>query len=145
MKALSILLFTCVGAGMAFSAEPYVDPSPPKATKLEDAPAPKPVAFDRLTFHAPPKPLAQDAVTSDWPTVLGPKDDATSPETHLLHAWPAGGPAKVWEVRKGEGYTSPAISGDFLVLFHAVEGKEVIECLHPETGQRYWVHEYPIS
>ncbi len=145
MKVLSIFLFTCVGAGAAFSAESYPDPNPPQATELADAPAPTPAAFDRLTFHAAPKPIAKEAVTSDWPAFLGPRDDATSPETHLLHAWPADGPSKVWEVRKGDGYTSPAISGDFLVLFHAMEGKELIECLHPETGQRYWLHEYPIS
>jgi outer membrane protein assembly factor BamB len=146
MKVLSIVLFVCAAAGAAGAAELFgEDPSPPKAAELSDAPAPEASTFDRLTFHAAPKPLAKEAVTTDWPAVLGPNDDATSPETPLLHTWPEGGPAKVWEVRKGEGYTSPAISGEHLVIFHAMEGKEVIECLHPETGKRYWVHEYPIS
>lgn len=146
MKVLSIVLFVCAVAGVAGAAEPFgEDPSPPKAAELSEVSAPEASAFDRLTFHAAPKMLAKDAVTSDWPAVLGPKDDATSPETPLLHTWPEGGPAKVWEVRKGDGYTSPAISGEHLVIFHAEEGKEVIECLHPETGKRYWVHEYPIS
>ncbi|MEG7747587.1 PQQ-binding-like beta-propeller repeat protein, partial [Listeria monocytogenes] len=39
----------------------------------------------------------------------------------------------------------PAISGDYCVLFHALEGKETIECLQRETGKRFWSHDYPIS
>lgn len=102
-------------------------------------------AFDRLTYFGAPKPLAQDARTSDWPRVLGPTDDAISPETHLLKSWPQGKPVALWEVRMGEGYNSPAISGDCCVIFHALEGRETIECLQRETGKRFWLHDYPIS
>lgn len=102
-------------------------------------------AFDRLTFHAAPKPLPKAAKTSDWPRVLGPADDAISPETHLLKTWAADEPKPVWEVAMGEGYNSPAISGDFCVIFHALDGKEIIECLQRETGKRFWAHDYPIS
>lgn len=101
--------------------------------------------FDRLTFHAAPKPLSKDAQTSDWPRVLGPTDDAISPETHLLKAWDQGEPKAVWEVQMGEGYNSPAISGDYCVIFHALEDKETVECLQRETGKRFWVHDYPVS
>ena len=102
-------------------------------------------AFDRLTFHAAPKPLSKDAKTSDWARVLGPTDDATSPETHLLKTWEQGQPQAVWEVAMGEGYNSPAISGEYCVIFHALEDKETVECLHRETGKRFWVHDYPVS
>ncbi|WP_166647028.1 PQQ-binding-like beta-propeller repeat protein [Prosthecobacter fusiformis] len=108
---------------------------------MAQAPAP----FDRLTFHAPPKPLAVGAKTSDWPRVLGPTDDASSPESPLLKKWPESGPKAVWEVATGEAYTSPAISGEFCVLFHALDGKETIECLNRETGQRYWSQSYAIE
>ncbi|MEZ5387380.1 MAG: PQQ-binding-like beta-propeller repeat protein [Prosthecobacter sp.] len=102
-------------------------------------------AFDRLTFHAAPKPLSKEVNTSDWPRVLGPTDDAHSPETHLLKTWKAGEPKAVWEVQMGDAYNSPAISGDFCVIFHALDGKETIECLDRETGKRFWSHDYPIS
>ena len=102
-------------------------------------------AFDRLTFHAAPKAAAADAKSSDWARVLGPTNDAISPETHLLKAWPQGGPKPVWEVQMGDAYNSPAISGDFCVIFHALEGKETVECLHRETGKRFWSQDYPIS
>jgi outer membrane protein assembly factor BamB len=102
-------------------------------------------AFDRLTFHAAPKPLSKAAKTSDWPRVLGPTDDAISPETSLLKKWAAGEPKAVWEVAMGEGYNSPAISGEHCVIFHALEGKETIECLHRETGKRFWRHDYAVT
>ena len=102
-------------------------------------------AFDRLTFHAAPKALAADAKTSDWARVLGPTDDAHSPETHLLKTWSSNEPKPVWEVQMGEAYNSPAVSGEFCVIFHALEGKETIECLNRETGKRFWSQDYPIS
>src|SRR5205807_269335 len=72
-------------------------------------------------FHSPPNPLAAGAVTSDWPCLLGPDHNETSPETHLLQRFPAEGPRVVWEIEKGEGYAAPAVLGDRLVLFHRVE------------------------
>ncbi|HEY2573282.1 MAG TPA: PQQ-binding-like beta-propeller repeat protein [Verrucomicrobiaceae bacterium] len=129
----------------ARAAEPFPDPAPPKFELLADAPAPAPQAFDRLTFHRAPKSLSKDAHTSDWPRLLGPHDDATSPETRLLHEFPADGPALVWEVKKGEGYTSPAMVGGIAVIFHAMEGKETIEALDAESGRRFWSHDYPIQ
>jgi len=107
--------------------------------------AQEPQAFDRLTFHAAPKALSSSAKISDWPRVLGPHDDASSTETPLLKKWPETGPKAVWEVATGEAYTSPAISGDYCVIFHALEGTETIECLHRETGKRFWIKDYPIE
>lgn len=101
--------------------------------------------FDRLKFHAPPKPLAKDARVGDWPRVLGPGNDASTPEQPLLKTWPAGGPKLVWEVETGEGYASPAISGEFCVIFHALNGKETLECLERETGKRLWAFDYPVE
>lgn len=101
--------------------------------------------FDRLTFHAAPKPLPANARTESWPRMLGPRDNASSQETQLLHDWPEGGPQLVWEVAMGEGYTSPVISGDYCVIFHALDKKETIECLHRETGRRFWSQSYPVE
>lgn len=101
--------------------------------------------FDRLTFHAAPKPLAAKAVTESWPRLLGQADDATSREKPLLKAFPSDGLKPVWEVAMGEGYTSPAIAGDYCVIFHAQEKMETVECLHRETGRRFWIKEYPFE
>ena len=107
--------------------------------------AQEPETFDRLTFHAAPKPLSASAKTSDWPRVLGPQDNCSTSESPLLKAWPESGPKPVWEVAMGEGYTSPAISDDFCVIFHEIDKKETVECLHRETGRRFWIKDYPIE
>jgi outer membrane protein assembly factor BamB len=46
-------------------------------------------------------------------------------------------------MRKGTGYASPAIAGDHLVYLHREQNQEIVECLHPETGERYWQLTYP--
>src|SRR6185436_17109746 len=69
-------------------------------------------------------------------------DNATSPETHLLHQLPKAGPSIVWELEKGNGFGGPAIVGDRLVIFHRVDKQEVVECVSAETGQRAWRFEY---
>ena len=101
--------------------------------------------FDRLTFYAPPKNLSPKAQTSDWPRFLGPSDNGHSPETHLLIDFLEQYPNRVWEVKRGRSHTAPVIAGDRLVFIHELDQKEIIECLHPETGQRYWKIEYPVQ
>jgi outer membrane protein assembly factor BamB len=101
--------------------------------------------FERLTFHAAPRALSEEALSSDWPRVLGPRDDGSTEESPLLKQWPESGPKPVWEVKTGEGYTSPIISGDSCVIFHALDKRETVECLHRETGRRFWVKDYAIE
>jgi len=79
---------------------------------------------------------------ADWPRILGPAENATSPETELVHELPKGGPRVLWEVEKGNGFGGPAIVGDRVVIFFRVDGKEVVECLSAETGKRSWKYEY---
>jgi outer membrane protein assembly factor BamB len=45
-------------------------------------------------------------------------------------------------MRKGTGYASPAISGDRLLYFHRTNDREIVECLHRETGDKFWEFAY---
>ena len=92
-----------------------------------------------------PAPLSPQAKTEDWPSFLGPRHNGTSLETKLKPRFPAAGPPLLWELPKGTGYSSPAIAGDRLVFLHRQGAEEVVECLHPETGERHWRHAYPTS
>ncbi|NNM28793.1 MAG: PQQ-like beta-propeller repeat protein, partial [Akkermansiaceae bacterium] len=107
--------------------------------------AAEPAAVDGLTSHAAPKPLPAGAVTADWPHFLGPRHNATTRESPLLAKFPADGLPLVWELAAGEGYTCPVFADGRLVYFHRVAGEEVIECLEPETGRRFWSHRYPVA
>ena len=98
-----------------------------------------------VRFHGKPKPLSPRAVTQDWPDFLGSSRDAVSTETKLLKRFPKGGPALVWEMETGRGYAPPSVAGDRLVFMHRVGDEVLVECLHPETGDRYWVFRYPTA
>jgi outer membrane protein assembly factor BamB len=132
-----VLGFSCT---VAFAAE-FTDPAPPAVTPPKVVDAPSPSVQPELTFHAAPKLLAKDATTADSPGFLGRDHSPLSPETKLksdLANLPL-----AWEYEKGTGYAAPAVAGDRLILFHRVRDEEVVDCLHPETGRRYWRFAYP--
>lgn len=132
-------------AAASLQAGPFEDPAPPavnEAPAAEDAVA---EPFDRLTEISPPVPRHPEAINADWPRFLGPTDNCHSPETHLLSSFPEGGPAKVWELQKGTGYTSPVIVDSRLIFFDRIDDEETIDCLDPETGRRYWSYAYPVE
>lgn len=104
---------------------------------------PEPQNNPEVIFHSAPKPLPAGAVTSDWLSFLGPTHNMFSPETKLLKEFPKDGLKPVWEMKKGDGYASPAIAGERIVLFHRVEDKEVVDCLNALDGRRYWQFSYP--
>ncbi|MGH9720298.1 MAG: PQQ-binding-like beta-propeller repeat protein, partial [Bryobacteraceae bacterium] len=136
------LCITVLSAISLTAAEPYRDPAPPQVQALAVAPGPAARPNPGVTFHVKPKPLSGRAVTHDWKSFLGPTHNGSSTETALLREWPKAGPTLVWEMRKGTGYSSPAVAGDRLVYFHRADNREKVECLHPETGARYWDFSY---
>ncbi len=115
------------------------------AALLAQQAPPKPSANPAVTFHKKPKPLPAGAVTNDWKSFLGPTSNGYSTETKLAKSFPASGPPIVWEMKKGTGYSSPAISGDYLVFLHRQGGKEHVECLKMDTGERFWQFTYATS
>jgi outer membrane protein assembly factor BamB len=121
----------------------FRDPAPPAVRPIEPMEPPAARPHPRVRNYGPPKPLLADAVTHDWTSFLGPTHNAASSETKLLKEWPEGGPAAVWELKKGTGYTSPAILGDRLVYFHRIGDEGVVECLNAENGSLYWEFRYP--
>lgn len=125
-------------------SEPVEDPAPPVVNEVTGSETPAAEDFDRVTYFAAPKARAEDAINAEWPRFLGPDGNATSPETKLLAKFPEGGPAKVWEMEKGSGYTSPVIVDGKLVFFDRIGDEEVTDCLDPETGKRFWTHSYPV-
>lgn len=104
-----------------------------------------PKAHQRTVFHSEPRALSPAAKTSDWTSFLGPTHNMRSPETKLLAAIPAEGPTLLWEMRKGTGYSAPAVAGNRLVYLHRLGDQELIECLRPETGEPLWQRSYPTT
>jgi len=124
----------------ARAQESFEDPGPPEVRELPALESPDPETFPELTFHGPPRALDPEAVTSDWPTFLGPERNGHCRETHLIEDWGPDGPRLVWEMRRGEGYSSPAVAGERVLFLHRTGTQLHLDCLQAETGKRFWRH-----
>ena len=103
----------------------------------------KPILFSFLLAFGVACGFSADAGKSaDWPRLLGPNHDCTTPETGLLKKFPAEGLRVLWEAPLGSGFGGPAIGGGRLVMFHRVDENEVVECRNPGTGAVLWKLEY---
>lgn len=123
-------------------AATFTDPAPPDVQTPEASAPTAAQQHPRVIFHRAPKPLAAGATTHDWTKFLGPTHDLVSTESPLLQDVPEGGPALVWEMETGAGYSAPAIQNDRLVFLHRIGDEEVVEALHPETGELFWRFSY---
>src|SRR6516164_7719833 len=79
---------------------------------------------------------------ADWPQFLGPNRNGISTETGLLATWPEKGPPTLWEKAIGEGYSSPVVAENKLILFHRIDNQEIVECLDAKTGNGIWKFAY---
>ncbi len=141
----AVLLSLMTAEAGAVDPPPFVDPAPPVSQNVTPGKVPQATKTAETTFHVNPKPLDPKAVFEDWPCFLGTRHNGFSNETNLLEKFPAGGPTLVWEMQKGEGYAEPAVAGDRLILFHRVADNEVVDCLDPANGNRYWRFAYPTA
>jgi hypothetical protein len=82
---------------------------------------------------------------ADWPQFLGPARDGVYAGTDLAEAWPADGPAAVWSKNVGQGFSGVAVAGHFLILFHRLADKEVVEGLEARTAAPKWSYSYPTA
>ncbi len=81
----------------------------------------------------------------DWPQLLGPLRNGQSAETNLSTRWPEEGPPVLWKRKTGEGFASPSVVSNYLVIPHRLEQEEVIECLDPRSGVTLWKTSFPTN
>jgi outer membrane protein assembly factor BamB len=87
--------------------------------------------------------LALPLLAGDWPQFLGPARDGHSPEIGLNRDWVKTPPAVAWKTDVGTGWSGPVVAGGRLILFHRVEGNEIVACLDAATGREKWTFTYP--
>ena len=85
------------------------------------------------------------ALAQDWPQFLGPGRDGRYTGPPIGITWPGGAPNELWRRSVGAGFAGPVIVGERLVLFHRVDGREVVEALDARSGRPIWRHDYPTS
>lgn len=132
-----------MAAASMVAAERFTDPAPPRVAPASNDSAPSPRSNPDAKVHGTPRTLAARAVTGDWASFLGPDHNMVSAETGILKDFPSGGLKPLWEMTKGDGFAAPAIQGERLILFHRVGDEEVVDCVHPTDGRRYWQFRTP--
>ncbi len=140
----AVLMVAVVGCSSA-KAQPDVildtGSSPGTASVVTKAPAENEPA-GKATLAAPEVSLESTRSGEDWPQFLGPRDTGVSGETGLLDVWTEAGPPLLWERRLGEGYAPPSVVGERLVIMHRLKDREIVECLHAQTGDSLWKYDY---
>jgi outer membrane protein assembly factor BamB len=74
----------------------------------------------------------------DWPQWRGPQQDGISRETGLLAQWPEKGPAELWRVPLGNGFSAVSVVGEkAFTLFGTTEG-EFAAAFNVADGKTLW-------
>lgn len=90
--------------------------------------------------------LARPLQAGEWPQILGPeRRGRAADDERLADAWPAGGPAVVWERDVGRGYAGVVVAEGRAFLFHRRGGEEVLEALDAATGRTLWTDAHPTT
>ncbi|HET6423683.1 MAG TPA: PQQ-binding-like beta-propeller repeat protein [Planctomycetaceae bacterium] len=143
---IGLLLLNIVTGCSSAKAQPdlAVDTgSPSSATRSSsvDKPGEEPAGRAKVT-DAAASDLTSTRPGEDWPQFLGPRGTGVSGETGLLEVWPENGPPVLWERKLGEGYAPPSVMGERLVIMHRLKNREIVECLHAQTGETLWQYDY---
>ena len=82
-------------------------------------------------------------VAGDWPQILGPRRTAiASADERIRTNWRSGGPPLLWQRQVGDGFAGVAVAADRVVLFHRVDGREIVEAMDAASGNRLWDYGY---
>jgi len=77
----------------------------------------------------------------DWPQWRGPHRDGIGAAIAEPKGWPEQLKRK-WQVKVGEGHSSPVVAGGRIYVHARQEDREVVQCLRPESGQVVWQESY---
>ena len=87
-------------------------------------------AFFAITVHA--------VRGEDWPQWRGPRQDGISRETGLLAEWPEKGPAELWRVPLGNGFSAVSVVGDRAFTLYGTSEGEFAAAFRVADGKTLW-------
>ncbi len=80
---------------------------------------------------------------ADWPQWLGPARNGAASETNVAAAFPKDGPRVLWRKGIGQGWSSPVVVSNRVLLFHRAGDNDVLECLNATNGAAVWRTDTP--
>ena len=99
---------------------------------------------DRVGLSSDVATAARVETPDVWPNLFGPAHDNSSSES-ILTDWSSSGPPILWEMRVGQGYSSPIVWQDHLIIMHRVGDEEIIACVDSTNGSPRWEHRTPTA
>lgn len=81
---------------------------------------------------------AGGAGAEDWPQYRGAGRDGISSETGLDLTWGESGPAELWRVELGSGYSGMAVAGGRLFTLYGQDSREKLGAFDAATGKLLW-------
>lgn len=84
----------------------------------------------------------QVAQGEDWPQFLGPQRNGTY-SGPVATAWPKSGPAMLWKLDVGHGFSAPVVARGRVILFHRRENQAIVDALDAKSGKLIWSSAYP--
>ena len=82
--------------------------------------------------------IVQTALGDDWPQWRGPRQDGISRETGLLDQWPEKGPAELWRVPLGNGFSAVSVVGEKAFTLYGSNEGEFAAAFNVADGKTLW-------
>lgn len=86
-------------------------------------------------------PAAQPA-SQDWPHARGPRYDGRFPRDTALPAWPASGPALLWQRPLGQGFSGVVVANGHAYTQHQTAAGQELVCFDVASGAVAWRTRY---
>src|SRR5437588_7593235 len=85
--------------------------------------------------------VAASAFSQDWPQWRGPNRDGAAHGVTVPEKWPKA-LKQLWEVKLGEGVSSPVVVGNRIYAHSRRGDDEVVSCLDLADGKAVWSGRY---
>jgi len=82
--------------------------------------------------------VVQSTLGDDWPQWRGPRQDGISRETGLLDQWPEKGPAELWRVPLGSGFSAVSVVGEKAFTLYGATAGECAAAFSVADGKILW-------
>ncbi len=86
--------------------------------------------------------ICRNITATDWPQILGPDRNGVAAQQGPAGVTPAWQARTLWEFSVGQGYAGVAVQDKWLILFHRLGDREVVQALDSGTGKPLWQQQW---